>query len=272
MGQPLGGIYGSDALAPDPRAAHSIGMVQTPHILLIAGSFEARGVAEALSARGLSYDAWLSEAPRGAAPMPQIPRLMQYADAAALHTAVAAGGFTAVLDAGHAFDRGVTAQVWAAARALRLPYLRLERPAWLAEGRPNLHTVADVAAANAMIPDGARVFCTTGWDSLTEYAGFRGAVLMLRQTRRHARPAPYPFVELVFDDPPFAVAQERAKFTALSVDMLVCRNLGGQASRTKVDAALALGLEVILVDRPAAPPDLPRVADVDAALEWVWRL
>ena len=238
-------------------------------ILLLAGSFEARRVAEALTAQGVVYDAWLSEAPRGAAPMPQIPLLRRFDTGTQMRNAIAEGGYTAVLDAGHVFDRTVTHAAYAAAGALNLPYLRLERPAWDANEHPRWRSAANLTEANAMIPAGARVFCATGWASLPAFADFAGARLFLRQTRRHPRPAPYPHVELVFGDPPFSVAQEEALFTRLGIDLLMCRNLGGAASRPKLDAARALDLDVILIDRPPAPEGSAQVTEIDAAISWI---
>jgi len=257
-----------NALATAARAAKAGGMGTGSHILLLAGSFEARRVGEELESAGVTYTAWLSEAPRGDAQMAKAPVLRRFEAAAQMQEAVAQGGFTAILDASHTFDRSVTQQAVASADALGLPYLRLERPAWEVDDHANWSRVADVAAANGRITAGARVFCATGWDSLPDFADFRGAQLLLRQTRRHARPAPYPFVKLVFGDPPFTASDEQALFAMLGVDTLVCRNLGGVASRPKLDAAAALGLKVILIDRPAAPKGITTVSDVKEALAW----
>ncbi|KEJ89543.1 precorrin-6A/cobalt-precorrin-6A reductase [Sulfitobacter donghicola] len=237
-------------------------------ILLLAGSFEARRMAEALTEQGAIYDAWISEAPRGDARMPQTPRLHRFETATEMRDAVEQGGYTAVLDASHAFDRTVTQQGFAAAKALGLPYLRLERPDWSVDGHSNWRRAPDVAAANDMIAQGATVFCATGWDSLPDFVGFRGKKLLLRQTRRHDRPPPYPFVQLVFGDPPFSARDEETLFQNLSIDLLICRNLGGRASRPKLDAAEALGIPVILIDRPLAPEGLPSVAEIADALAW----
>lgn len=247
-------------------------MKSDPYILLLAGSFEARRLAEAMSRQGLRYDIWLSEAPRGPAPLPQMPRLRRFEDAAAMRMEIAQEGFTAILDASHVFDRQVTEQGSEAAACLGLPYLRIERAPWDVSADPRWRVAHDVGAANVMIPQGARVFCATGWDSLAEYADFRGEVLMLRQTRKHARPAPFPFVQLVFGDPPFDAADEQALFEKLGVDLLICRNLGGRASLPKLEAARALDLDVILIDRPAAPVGLNSVAQIEDALAWVTRL
>lgn len=260
------------ALASTAEAGKATLMKTSPHILLLAGSFEARHLAEKLSAQGMSYTAWLSEAPRGAAVMPQVPLLRRFEDANGMQVAIADGGFNAVLDASHTFDRSVTRQAFAASRALGLPYLRLERAAWPVKGEPRWQAAVDVAEANSWIGEGRRVFCATGWDSLSEYAGFAGEVLLLRQTRRHDRAAPYPFVELVFGDPPFTAQDEAALFRDLRVDMLICRNLGGAASRPKLDAARQLGLDVVLIDRPAPPEGIARTSAVDSAVEWVAQL
>jgi precorrin-6A/cobalt-precorrin-6A reductase len=241
-------------------------MTKEPHILLLAGSTQARQTAEALQAQGLSYAAWMSEAPRGSGQMPQAPQLRRFDSAAQMQAAMVQGGFDAVLDAGHVFDAATTAQAFAAARALGLPHLRLARPAW---DLPQAERVHDVTAASALIPPGARVFSATGWDSLPAFAGFAGEVLLLRQTRRHGRAAPWPFVELVFGDPPFSVRAERALFEALRVDTLVCRNIGGEASMPKIEAAQALALRLIVIERPAPPSGMRVVTDMTAALDWM---
>ena len=226
-------------------------------------------MAQAMTEAQISYEAWLSEAPRGMAPMAQIPRLMRFASAADMQAAITQGGFSAVVDASHGFDAASSRHAQAATEALGLPYLRITRAPWSLDGLANIGSVVDVVSANTRVPSGARVFCATGWDSLSDYAGFRGEVLMLRQTRRHSRPAPYPFVDLIFSDPPFTVQSEQALFQKLGVDMLICRNLGGTASRPKIDAACALGLEVLLIDPPARTGGALTVAEIEDAMDWV---
>jgi precorrin-6A/cobalt-precorrin-6A reductase len=247
-------------------------MKRSPHILLLAGSHEARQLAQALSDHQHSYEAWISEAPRGMEPMVQIPLLRRFASGGEMQSAIAQGGFTAVIDASHSFDATTTTQGQAAVTALGLPYLRLARAPWSVAGLPHVHSAPNVRIAADYVQAGARVFSATGWDSLTEYEGFRGQALMLRQTRKHSRPAPYPFVELVFSDPPFTSESEQALFSSLRVDMLICRNLGGAASRLKLDAALALGLEVVLIDRPVAHDSMHCVTHIQEALDWLERL
>ena len=242
-------------------------MTRTGSLLLLAGSAEARQIAQALCAQGRSVRAVMSEPPRGPNPMPVPFEVLDAPDESGLAGAMA--GAEAVIDASHGFDGAMTRAGAAAAAAMGLPFVSLRRPGWSAGEHPRWCAVRDIGAALALIEPGARVFSATGWASLPEYAGFPGAVLMLRQTARHDRPAPFDFVELVFGDPPFDVAGETALFRDLGVDTLICRNLGGMPSRPKLEAAKALDLAVILIDRPAVPAGVAVRASVAEVLDWV---
>jgi len=245
-------------------------MTGRPDILLLAGSAEARQIGAALRDQGFSVRALMSEPPRGSNPMPMPYELHDFDDLGGLTTQMQ--GCRAVVDASHGFDGIMTQQGYLAARQAGLPFVSLSRPMWDVEAGRNLQAASNVRSANAMIPAGARVFSATGWASLPDYLPFEGSQLFLRQTGRHDRRAPYDCVELVFGDPPFTLANEIALFERLAVDVLICRNLGGLPSRPKVDAAEALGLTTILIDRPAPPQGALVVRDVGAVLDWVAEL
>ena len=235
-------------------------------LLVLAGTAEARQIAKATQDAGAQVQAWVTEAPRGPNPMP-VPTDLISIDG--IDPAEVAASFDAVIDASHAFDDGLTGLGLALSRATGLPFLSVRRPGWTLEQSDRWHAAADVQAAMAMIASGARVFSATGFGSLPDYRDFPGARLFLRQTTRHNRPVPLDFAELVFGTPPFTLKDEIALFRALRIDTLICRNLGGRASRPKLDAALALGLQVILIEPPAIPKDIRVVADVASALAWL---
>jgi precorrin-6A/cobalt-precorrin-6A reductase len=257
-------------LAPAGQGPNVAAMTGGSDILLLAGSAEARQIGAALRDRGIGVRALMSEPPRGSNPMPMPFALHDFNDLAGLTAQMQS--CRAVVDASHGFDGIMTQQGFLAARQAGLPFVSLSRPSWDVGAGRNLQAAADVRIANAMIPAGGRVFSATGWASLSDYLPFAGSKLFLRQTGRHGRAAPYDFVELVFGDPPFTVADEIALFEKLGVEVLICRNLGGVPSRPKVDAAEALGLTTILIDRPAPPQGALVVRDVGAILDWVAEL
>lgn len=242
-------------------------MAKTSPILLLAGSAEAREIAPALRAKGHFVRALMSEPPRGSNAMPVPFEVLDGLDQNAMHAAMA--GEVVVVDASHGFDGAMTKMGYAAAREQGVPFVSFQRPPWEVSGQGKWRSVADVGAGMALIAPGARVFSATGWASLPEYAAFPGACLMLRQTARHDRSPPFDFVELVFGDPPFTALSEQVLFQKYAVDTLMCRNLGGAPSRPKLDAALALDLDVILVERPALPNGVPVLHSVPAVLDWV---
>ena len=239
------------------------------NLLLLAGTAEARQLGVALAEAGHRVTAWLTEPPRGSNPMPMAFEMRDATDAAALRRDMA--GFDAVLDLSHGFDAGLSHAGFAVATAIGKPFVSFSRPVWPLDN-PLLQSAPDVTTAARAVPPGARVFAATGWASLPQFLPFEGARLLLRQTSRHDRPAPYDFVDLIFGDPPFTVATETALFREFGVDLLICRNLGGAASRPKVDAALALGLPVILIEKPRLPKGVRCLTDLDAMMDWAAQL
>jgi precorrin-6A/cobalt-precorrin-6A reductase len=55
------------------------------------------------------------------------------------------------------------------------------------------------------------------------------------------------------------------------IETVVTKNSGGDATSAKIEAARALGLEVIMVERPELP-EAPSVESVEAALAWLGAL
>jgi precorrin-6A/cobalt-precorrin-6A reductase len=52
------------------------------------------------------------------------------------------------------------------------------------------------------------------------------------------------------------------------VETLVTKNSGGRATYAKIEAARALGIEVVIVRRPA-PPEAETLNDLDAVVAWI---
>ena len=70
---------------------------------------------------------------------------------------------------------------------------------------------------------------------------------------------------------PYHYDGERALLEQYRIDVLVTKNSGGAMTRPKLDAAVALGVAVVMIDRPALPAGVASVATVDEAAAWVER-
>ena len=73
---------------------------------------------------------------------------------------------------------------------------------------------------------------------------------------------------LMLGRPPYSLDGERALFKAETVDVLVTKDAGGEATRAKLLAAAELGVRVIMIDRPA----LPEAMEVGSVAEVIARL
>ena len=237
-------------------------------VFILGGAAEsvllARALADALVPVVLAFES----VPRGGGPLPDIAIEDLATDDAALCDRLASFCARAVVDATHPFS-DVPSRAAPLCRDLGLPYLRLRRPAWTPGPGDHWTEVADTETAARLIPAGARVFVTTGRQSLDGLKGLRDAHLVVRQL---GSPRPVPDMRNAtfrFETGPFSVAQEQATFADQQISALLCNNSGGTSSRSKLDAARALGLPVFLRTRPASPSGVREVDCLEDAMDWV---
>lgn len=239
------------------------------HLLLLAGSGEARDVATALAdAPGWRVTASLLFPERTTGPLPVQTRLGRFGGEDGLARFLTAERVDAVLDATHPFARHISSQAARVCARLALPCAQLLRPAWVAAPGDDWTEVQGEADVAAFLRPGQRVFTTTGRATLDQLVSRSPARFFVRQLEPRDDTAAYPNVRYITGQGPFSVRQERDTLRDLKIDVLVCKNSGGAPSETKLTAARELGLPVILIARPPQP-DTPKLATVAAALDWV---
>lgn len=238
---------------------------RAPHLLLLAGSGESRVLAARLAGRaGLRVTASLRERPRTFGPLPVPTRVGRFDD---LKGFLEAEAVTAVLDATHPFAVRMGHLAAAICADLGMPYARVLRPPWTPEGDETWAEVPDEAAVRHHLTPGARVFATTGRATLAALAQDVPARFLLRQMAERAAPPDFKNVEYIIGKGPFSAAEEIENLRRARAEVLVAKNSGGAPSRTKIAAAHALGLPMILIARPAQPPG-PYLETVSQAMDW----
>ena len=242
-------------------------------LLILGGSGEAAGLARAL--RGdCRYDITVSLAGRTADPvlLPGKLRSGGFGGAEGLARYLAEERFDAVIDATHPFADEMKRNAIAGAQAAGVKFLAIRRPPWIrCEGDRWIDVESLEEAAAALGDEPKRVFLTTG---RMELAPFREAPQHFYLLRSVDPPAPEdlpPRVRLITARGPFEVEDEKALLREQTVDVIVTKNSGGSGASAKLEAARALGLPVIMVERPALP-DAPSVAGVEEALDWLHRI
>ena len=234
----------------------------------MAGAREAHGLVAGLRARGRNVIASLPEPERGFEPFPVPTRVGAFLDGRTLEDWIRAENVTCVLDASHAFDADIANRVAMVCAKRNLRYLRILRRPWRATAQDVWTIYRTVRQASQGVPPGARVFSNTGRASLPDFAEFSGHRLFLRQTQEPGSAPPFRFVQYVVGQPPFSQRSEEILFRELRISRLICRNVGGAASISKLLAARRLGIRVAMVDRPNPPPGMSVVDNVTEALAW----
>ncbi|OQP84757.1 cobalt-precorrin-6A reductase [Rhizobium rhizosphaerae] len=229
-----------------------------PHLLILGGTTEARQLAERLVHLGhdritLSL-AGRTEQPR---PLPVPVRMGGFGGAEGLAAYLAEKAVDLLVDATHPFAARISANAEVAAAQTGVPLLVLRRPGWKAMAGDRWHRVGSISDAVAAL--GARprrVFLAIGRQEAALFERAPQHAYLIRSVDPILPPLALPDARFIEACGPFAEADERALLTTHAIDVIVAKNSGGSATYGKIAAARALGLDVILVDRPpegAAP-------------------
>jgi precorrin-6A/cobalt-precorrin-6A reductase len=163
----------------------------------------------------------------------------------------------------------MTANAVAAARETGTPLLVVLRPAWRPVPGDRWIVVETMQAAAEALGDAKRVFLTVGQKDLLPFRALPHAFVL-----RSVDPPPPEtlpaWVEFIAARGPFVEADELRLLQDHRIDVIVTKNSGGTATQAKLAAARALGLPVVMVQRPPAPP-VPTVASVAEVLAWLER-
>lgn len=225
-------------------------------------------MARALADAGL--DAVFSYAGRTEAPLAQpLPvRVGGFGGVAGLEAYLRAEGISHVIDATHPFAVQMSHNAAAACDAAGVALVALERPPWVAGEGDCWLDVADKAEAVAALPEvPARVFLAIGKQHVAVFAEGPQHHYLLRLVDRPGA-LPLPDAETVIARGPFTTEGDLALMRAHRISHVVAKNAGGAGARAKLDAARALGLPVVMIDRPAAPARQV-LAEVDQVMGWL---
>ncbi|MEO3759204.1 cobalt-precorrin-6A reductase [Mycobacterium sp. B14F4] len=235
-------------------------------ILLLGGTSEAR----ALAAR-LHPDVEVISSLAGRVPDPALPvgevRIGGFGGVEGLRNWLLDSGVDAVVDATHPYAATMTAHAATACGEVGLPHLVLVRPAW--PPGDAMIVGSDTEAADVVAGQGfSRVFLTTGRSGAAAFAGADAWFLIRAVTPPDAQDLPVRH-QVILSRGPYRYEDELALLRQHRIDALVTKNSGGSMTRPKLDAAAALGITVVMVDRPALPAGVITCTTVGDAVAWV---
>lgn len=238
-------------------------------LLILAGTTEATAFARAAADRGL--DGIVSFAGRVDRPLRQpLPqRVGGFGGVAGLAAYLRAEGITHVIDATHPFAVQMSHNAVAACAQTGVPLVALTRPPWDRGPDDEWIDVADMAGAVAALNrPAARVMLAVGRMHLDEFAPNPQHLYLLRLVDPPKGPLPFPRAEVIVDRGPFDTEADMALMKEFGVEIVVSKNAGGSGAYAKIAAARALGLPVIMIDRPT-PPRRRNLHDPLAVFDWL---
>jgi precorrin-6A/cobalt-precorrin-6A reductase len=235
-------------------------------ILLLGGTSEARALAALLHPDIEVISSLAGRVPDPALPVGEV-RIGGFGGVGGMREWLSDSGVDAVVDATHPYAATITAHAAAVCTELGLPHLVLARPAWPAGDA--IVVASDVSAAKTVAANRySRVFLTTGRSGTAAFVDVDAWFLIRAVTAPDAHTLPSRH-QLVLSRGPYRYEDELALLREHHIDVLVTKNSGGAMTRPKLDAAAALDIPVVMVDRPPLPPDVATVVTVDDAEAWV---
>lgn len=220
---------------------------------------------------GASIAATLSYMGRVERPKPQpVPvRIGGFGGADGLARYLRDHAITHVIDATHPFAAQMSTNAVTACAQTRTPLLALTRPAWTPEPGDRWQRVPDIpAAVAALAGPPRRVMLAIGRMHLAEFAAQPQHHYLLRLVDAPAAPPPLPNHTTIVDRGPFSASADEALMHTHAIDLIVSKNAGGTGAVSKLIAARALSLPVVMIDRPDLPPRY-ETHDPQIALDWV---
>ncbi|WP_299043202.1 cobalt-precorrin-6A reductase [uncultured Tateyamaria sp.] len=224
------------------------------NLLILAGTTEATAFANAAAEAGVqgivSFAGRVDRPKRQ--PLPQ--RIGGFGGVAGLVDYLRAERITHVIDATHPFAAQMSTNAVAACAAAHVPLIALTRAPWAAQSGDNWTHVPDIAGAVAALNQPAkRVMLAVGRMHLAEFAPNPQHFYLLRLVDPPKDVPPFPNHHVLVSRGPFTESDDRALMQEHRIDLVVSKNAGGSGAYAKIAAARALGLPVVMIDRPSVP-------------------
>jgi len=239
-------------------------------LLILGGTTEASALARRI-AGCTDLDPILSFAGRTQSPIPPPIRFRigGFGGVQGLKAYLSEQKIHAVIDATHPFAAGISHNAAAACRDLAIPLAALTRPPWCRQPGDRWISVTDIEAAVRALGDRPRrVFLTVGGLQLVTFTAAPYHHYVVRTIEPPDAIGAFPSHRLILARGPFRVDDEIALMRHDHVDVLVTKNSGGSATEAKLAAARTLGLEVVMVERPA-PEDVSKFDTIARILAWI---
>lgn len=231
--------------------------------LILGGTGEARAVAASLKDSGWHVTSSLA----GRVANPKLPvgevRIGGFGGPAGLAKWLIHNGIEVIIDATHPYAEKISISASEASRATGIPLIALHRPAWTPGPKDRWRMVSTMEEAAALVArEYHHILLTIGRQQLAPFAADPHNLYVIRAVDPPsvALPARH---RVLLSRGPFEVEAEKKLLIDNQIDAVVTKNSGGAMTEAKLEAARLLGIDVVMVQRPALPPATVHVSSVD---------
>lgn len=202
-------------------------------------------------------------------PQPLPVRVGGFGGAEGLASFIRLNAITRVIDATHPFAAQMSRNTVTACEDTGVPLAALTRAPWAMQSGDRWTRVDSIeSAVKALSVPARRVFLAVGRMHLAEFTDNPQHFYLLRLVDQPDAPLGFPDAEAIIARGPFGFDDDLALLKQQRIELIVSKNAGGSGARAKIDAARALGIEVLMIDRPSLPERL-ELHSVDDAMSWL---
>ena len=218
-------------------------------ILILGGTKEAAELAKELVSDG--HDVTTSLAGRTKEPLPITgkTRIGGFGGAQGLAEYLMLEKVEHLIDATHPFAKQISKNAVEAAKLTSVQFEIRTRKPWEKKEDDLWQEVATLGEALHAIPSGARVLLALGSQYIDIFAARSDVFYLVRMVDPPTKPLKLPNHEILLGKPSTDWQIEQSVLTQNNLTHIVCRNSGGQGAYAKIQAASALQLPVIIVNR-----------------------
>jgi precorrin-6A/cobalt-precorrin-6A reductase len=235
-------------------------------LLVLGGTAEARALAEQLHPEVDVISSLAGRVPNPALPAGEV-RIGGFGGYEPMRQWLIDNDVDAVVDATHPFAAEMTERAASVCAELRMPHVLLARPPWDSSDAIAVGSAREAAQVVERLRY-SRVMLTSGRSTIKAFAHSHAWFLIrvVIDPPHDALPASH---TLLHSRGPYRYEDEVALMRKHRVHVVVTKNSGGEYTRAKLDAAAALYIPVVMVNRPPLPAGVTTVSTVDEAVDWV---
>ncbi|MEP3640118.1 MAG: cobalt-precorrin-6A reductase [Paracoccaceae bacterium] len=239
------------------------------NLLVLGGTTEATALCQRLAEDGITGTVSFAGRVKRPVRQPLPQRVGGFGGVDGLAEYLRVNGISHVIDATHPFAAQMSMNAIGACAQVNIPLIALTRMPWQAQAGDQWTNVSDMAAAvEALNGTPKRVLLAVGRMHLAEFAPNPQHFYLLRLVDPPAFEVPFSRHAIVVDRGPFSIDADLDLMKAHDIDLVVSKNSGGVGAYAKIAAARALGLPVVMIDRPSIPWRL-EAHSVDAVMDWL---